>query len=575
MAIMIPPSISINYKSEGELEVFRKLRNDPETKDWIVLHSLELPVHNSQISGEADFIIIIPSYGVLCVEVKGCSSLRRENGLWYYGTQEKPDSRGPFKQASEAMHSVRKRVLEKNPGLSSILFWSAVIFPFLIFRDESVEWHAWQVIDRAALKSKPIGQLLYSLIGSARLFLAKHPAIKWFKPDNNSPAPEQSLKLLEVLRPDFEIYESPKSKAEKRFNELKKYTTEQFEALDAMEYNRRVIFSGPAGTGKTLLAIEAAKRAVNEGGKVLFLCYNNLLGRWLKDETQSLFPQLTTKTVHAFLLELSGCEYKDAPRFWQNELPAKAIEKILEPEKALELYDVLIIDEAQDILKEDYLDVLDLLLKGGICAGKWRFFGDFDHQLIYGRGNISLSDFNEKRSGNAVSFRLNTNCRNTPRVIEHAKILSGLKCTYKRVLRPDNGIEPEIRYYYNDENEIDVLIHWLDVLYKEGFMGEDIVILSSRSNELCAASKVKTSPWHERIKPYENRRKGYVGYTSIHSFKGLESPAVIVTDIERISGYDASALFYVAITRCLEKLIILASEKVKDDVLSIILRGTT
>jgi len=103
---MIPPYISPSCPSPGEREIFRRLKNDPETSDWIVLHSLDIADHVRQISGEADFVIIIPAKGVLCIEVKACSSLRRENGQWFYGLDNRPDRRGPFRQASEASFSL-------------------------------------------------------------------------------------------------------------------------------------------------------------------------------------------------------------------------------------------------------------------------------------------------------------------------------------------------------------------------------------------------------------------------------------------------------------------------------------
>ncbi len=130
MAIMIPSCVSEGCSSPGEREVFRRLRDDPGTSGWIVLHSLDVANHSSQVAGEIDFVVIIPNKGILCLEVKACSSLRREGGLLYYGAQAKPDPRGPFKQASDAMHSLRQRLIAKNPGLSRVVFWSAVIFPF-------------------------------------------------------------------------------------------------------------------------------------------------------------------------------------------------------------------------------------------------------------------------------------------------------------------------------------------------------------------------------------------------------------------------------------------------------------
>ncbi|MDY6994487.1 MAG: NERD domain-containing protein, partial [Pseudomonadota bacterium] len=68
MAIMYPPSISAGTKSPGEIDIFEKMKYDPLTTDWVVLHSLDIAEHKRQIEGEADFVIIIPNKGVLCLE---------------------------------------------------------------------------------------------------------------------------------------------------------------------------------------------------------------------------------------------------------------------------------------------------------------------------------------------------------------------------------------------------------------------------------------------------------------------------------------------------------------------------
>src|SRR6266567_1039339 len=139
MALMIPPTLHANTSSQGELEIFLKLQDDPGTREWIVLHSLDVANHSKQISGEIDFVVIVPTKGVLCIEVKACQSLRRSGGQWYYGTDPHPDSRGPFKQASEAMHSLRHKLVIRFPSLSGVLFWSAVIFPYISFETHSEE----------------------------------------------------------------------------------------------------------------------------------------------------------------------------------------------------------------------------------------------------------------------------------------------------------------------------------------------------------------------------------------------------------------------------------------------------
>lgn len=142
MARMIPSAIPRSCSSPGEKEIFARLKDEPGTHDWIVLHSLDISHHVRQIVGEADFVVIVPALGVLCLEVKACYSLRRASGLWYYGGDAHGDTRGPFKQASEAMHSLRQQVVRVDPSMSRIPFWSAVIFPYIEFDTASDEWHS-------------------------------------------------------------------------------------------------------------------------------------------------------------------------------------------------------------------------------------------------------------------------------------------------------------------------------------------------------------------------------------------------------------------------------------------------
>ena len=42
-------------------------------------------------------------------------------------------------------------------------------------------------------------------------------------------------------------------------------------------------------------------------------------------------------------------------------------------------------------------------------------------------------------------YSLRNNCRNTPRVATLVRLLSHLEPDYSRVLRPDDGIEPDLR----------------------------------------------------------------------------------------------------------------------------------
>ena len=573
MARMIPPRLRPDCSSPGEREIFRRLKDDPETRDWLVLHSLDVSDHVTNIAGEIDFVVIVPGKGVLCVEVKACSSMRRRDGLWYYGRTTKPDARGPFKQASSAMHSIRQKLVTGRSELSRIPFWSAVIFPYLEFRTESEEWHSWQVIDSRGFRSGSIGKSLSNVLDQARRFLQTKASTRWFNPKSTEPNNQQCVTIADTLRPDFEFFESAKSRSGKLSRELVAYTAEQYGALDAMEINPRVAFAGPAGTGKTLLAIEAARRGVNAGRNVLLLCFNRLLGQWLEAQTSAFSNEVVVRTLHTHMLAVSKTkvgENRDQ-MFWESELPDLAVETLLEDADEADLYDELVVDEAQDILKEEYLDFLDLNLKGGLASGRWRFFGDFEKQTIYSAANLSLKEFIENRCNPAPIYDLRINCRNTPRVAEFVHLLGGLTPRYRKVLRPDDGLEPEIRYYSNHLEQRTHLLNSIETLRNEGFANRDIVILSPKANSTCAASEVRACPAGQRIRPFEESQNGYVGFCTIHAFKGMESPAVIVTDIDGLEASTSTALFYVAITRVLQRLIILANNSAKTDMLRTLL----
>ena len=109
-ARMIPSVCSLSAP-DGEKAVYEALREDSGAKFWIVLHSLDLANHIAKVQGEADFIVIIPGQGVVVLEVKSHHNVKYDDRGWWMGNDTTPDPRGPFKQASQAMHSIRKYLI--------------------------------------------------------------------------------------------------------------------------------------------------------------------------------------------------------------------------------------------------------------------------------------------------------------------------------------------------------------------------------------------------------------------------------------------------------------------------------
>ena len=234
-------------------------------------------------------------------------------------------------------------------------------------------------------------------------------------------------------------------------------------------------------------------------------------------------------------------------------------------------FDELIVDEAQDVLRDSFLD-LDVSLRGGLAAGRWRMFGDFEKQAIFDSAHPDVESTLNARCGRTYPYVLRDNCRNTPRIAAYARILGQLEPDYAHVLRPDDGIEPDLLFFKTAEQQHELLVQTLESLHKQGFRGRDVVILSPRVAG--SASLLSTKPWADRIKPFEATREGEIGYASIHAFKGLEAGAIIVTDIDRIRDEASVALFYIATTRALHRLVILADDSVKKDVREALVRTT-
>ncbi len=613
---LIPPTISETTQSDGERAVFEALAaagrpgtgpaaaaaSGPDTAGWTVLHSFDIADHRRQLAGEIDFLCVVPGKGVLVVEVKGCHELARHEGDWYYGRNAEPDHRGPFRQASDAMHSLRQRLVKLHPELGGVPFWSAACFPFIDFTESSPEWHSWQVIDRRALQAQPIARLIEGVLVQARKHLVEHHA-GWFHPEKGEPTPHQCDALVDLLRPDFEFFESPKSRLQRLNEEVRHYTDEQFEALDTIDANPRIVFDGPAGTGKTLLAIEAARRAAARGRRVLLLCFNRPLGRWLQDETAGMGRGVTARTLHEHLRLLAGIaptrEQRCRTEFWQDELPAMALEALLEREGDAGLYDEIVLDEAQDVLRRSYLDALDLSLRGGLEGGHWRFFGDFTWQRIYDAAALSVDEFLDPPAAaraagavpvSAMRCELRINCRNTPRVAGLACAAGHVSPGYRRVRRPDDDVEPELRWYGDAGEQLELLRSVLTELRDDGFAGPRVVVLSPYGNERCAAAQLTEQPWRDRLAPLVREpgegeeeedvgdwlkacipsdldavdlRSGAIKYASIYRFKGLESPAVVITDVDAVETPVARSLFYVGCTRALHRLVVLASKDVR------------
>ncbi|WP_170176456.1 nuclease-related domain-containing DEAD/DEAH box helicase [Lentzea flaviverrucosa] len=561
---MIPSIFDQEMSSPGELRLFERFQSAPDTDDWTVLHSLELADHPSQVCGEVDFVVVVPQLGVLCIEVKAHKRIARDvDGNWLLGRQ-RPTPRSPFKQADDQMRSIMDFLRKSDPSLANVPVLCAVWFTNCRAQlPPSVEWHDWQLLDQDHV-ARPIAATVVEVLTKGRLHLVqKARGIRLEGPDQRT-----CDRVVHTLRPEFELAASVESLRSRRAQHVLRFTEDQYDALDTMEREPRVLFTGAAGTGKTFLALEEARRNVVRGRSVLLICYNRLLSEWLK----GVVPEgVRVETLHALMRREAGARpADDAPAtWWSQELPELALEAMLD--STAPPTDVLLVDEAQDLMDPGYLDVLDLTLKGGLSSGTWRMFGDFERQAIFGNtaGRVGL----RSRAAGMVEALLGRNCRNTPRVGRMAAILAGLEPGYQGFRRPDDGVNVAFLLYASASDQERLLLTQLKRLYQDGYEADDIVILSAKANGAAASSQDVALA--RRLAPFGDATPQRVRYCTVQAFKGLDAPAVIITDIESLEGRSSQDLLYIAMTRSTGPLCLLVSRSVGPTIVDLITRGAT
>ena len=110
------------------------------------------------------------------------------------------------------------------------------------------------------------------------------------------------------------------------------------------------------------------------------------------------------------------------------------------------------------------------------------------------------------------------------------------------------------------------------------FKPHEIVILSPRSDDKSSANSISMNFPELGIRPFKSSDIQNIRYTTIHSFKGMEAPAILLTDIDSLESDSSKALLYVGMSRARINLTIFFSENCRsqyDKLLDIGLRKTS
>jgi DNA helicase IV len=309
------------------------------------------------------------------------------------------------------------------------------------------------------------------------------------------------------------------------------------------------IIPGIAGTGKTHIAIAEAKKAHQRGDRTLFVCFNSLLSKYLKSELAG-YSLVEVHTISEFMLKVAGKKFNDATgsAWWRTELPEMAQEAIIES-RAFDSFDVLIVDEAQDLSIPAYLDVLDLALTKGFAKSPVMLFGDFTHQAVYVPGDVAMKNLLEKVP-DAIDYQLlSINCRNTKQIGETVMQILKEHGAYSSYRRKDEGVMPTLISLKQGESAVRHVRENINRLAKT-YSLDHVVLLSSSKVQLEELVKEVGLPATDLDFPLPGKFR----WGTSQAFKGMESPAVILVEFED-AGVATRETFYVAGTRAISELV--------------------
>ncbi len=568
MAVMMPASMDPDVKSAAERQLFDKLARDPGTDDWTVLHSLGLARRRSGPYGEIDFVVVIPGRGILCIEVKG-GGVRCEDGEWTtrnrYG-EVATLRKSPFMQAREAMFALRDAIADhfgQGSEEAACPISCAVAFPDVLCPPPSPEFERTEVIDAEDLRG-PVSVAI-GRVADARLRDLRRGR------GGSALPPDRARSIVKFLRPSFDLIVSRSIAMGKAEETLVALTQEQYDRLDELYDNPRCLFQGAAGTGKTLLAIEYARRADAEGARVALVSFNHHLSAWLGRQTED--TKITAGSWYGILDDIilrgpSAAEFServreanesgDLPTLFDDDYPIHAMIALEETDAP---FDVLVMDEAQDLFREGTLDVMDRLIRGGVAGGRWAIFGDFTGQTIFDSAPDPLSDLSA-RCEHFVRATLARNCRNTRSIAKATAAVGGLGPPR---LRPGQQEGPPVKrlYWKTGAGQLRALEEMLESLRRDGLGPGDVIVLSPRRLENSALAGVEDiggAPLVDCSRTLD-APPDCVRFSTIHSFKGMESRAVIVVDIEEVEADRSRALLYVGMSRARSFLVLLINER--------------
>jgi len=560
MARMIP-----NYddarlrqiRSHGERMLYIHLR-DRLDATYVVYHSITWISTSSArraCDGEADFLVVHPTQGMLVIEVKGGGiRIDAAQRTWHSmdGRGTEHEIKDPFEQAKNAKY----KILEK---LKEVAEWSRLV------QGRASIGHAVCFPDIANAKpltapDRPIEIMLagenLSTVDSA----VTKAMTYWSDTAGGCEIGKVGLAIIDktFARSCFVKPMASRVIAGEEERRLL-LTNEQYQSLRLLGRRRRVGIQGGAGTGKTLIAVTRAKELAANGMRTLLLCYNRPLSDHLEAVCSGI-AYLEVANFHQF------CErrFKQHSRAYLAKAKSEqSVDDLYDVQYPLALYllldehpehfDAILVDEAQDFGDEYWLPI-QIMLQSEADSPLYLFY-DLN-QKLYKRGNgfpISPND----------EFLLTTNCRNTKHI---HRLIAGFYAGNDFQAPDIEGVDIDWVAIEGPRPQAAKIARIVtDYLVNGGLSAQDLVVivtdrrmLASSIEALAACPLPRGIHWSDDAKEQSQR----VRIVTAARFKGLEATVCLLWGMDSIDLAEDRMDIYVAASRPRNRLHVIASHAI-------------
>lgn len=513
------------FANDAEQVVWDALRGRLRDVD-VLMHGVRF---TDPVDGEVeiDLLVLMPDLGAAIIEVKG--------GHITFGDGNVRQTRG---DGTHVIHPADQAAKERRA--------------FMRFLEHQPSWSrgrmraTWLVALPQTLVTGALGPALRREVIIGRDDLPDAAGIIYDRlrdpaSGDRVPPGDWVSDALEHLVGAIDVPGEIQARAAIRLRHVEQLTAQQAALLSVMRRVPRFEVAGSAGTGKTWMAIEQARRWSAAGERVAFLAYT----RGVTEAIRRAMADLPGKEVPAFIGTFFQLGYQwgaradgpDDPEFWSGRGPALMRLKASQLEVDTR-FTAFVVDEAQDFSDSWW----PALLAAGTPDAKLALFRD-DEQAVFaerrGRPEVDL-----------VPLVVDENLRNAQQIVDTFRPLINAEVFSKA------GPGFPVEFIPCDVGDV---IGRADdaaaaLVEERGWLGEHVALLTTKHRHPVQVERDrdKAAYWADLWASDD------IFYSTVAGFKGLERAAIVLA----VNGFhdhlDPRNVLYAGMSRARDLLIVVS-----------------